>query len=95
MPIFIGREKLSLNRNPEHLRCCDRRYNHPRFCGYTKLRKECKGNTVPQDCCHNCRDFGLGRPTERDKSCTEARPRAAACTAAAALIPSGKVLSNL
>lgn len=56
-----------MNHQPERIRCCDCRYNRPRFCGYTKLREEGKGNTVAEDCWHNCRGFSPGRPTERDK----------------------------
>lgn len=56
-----------MNLDREHVRCLDCCYNHPRFCGYTKLRKDGKANTVSEDCRHGCRDFSPGKPPERDK----------------------------
>ena len=56
-----------MNHPPERVRCCDCRYNHPRFYGYTKLREE-GANTVAEDAWHGCRDFSPGRPPERDEA---------------------------
>ena len=48
------------------IRCIDLCYNHPRFCGYTKMREEGKGNTAAEDSWHCCRDFSPGKPPDRD-----------------------------
>lgn len=49
------------------VRCIDCRYNHPRFCGYAKLREEGKPGIMPEDGLHGCREFSVGRPPERDQ----------------------------
>jgi hypothetical protein len=47
------------------VRCQDCRHNHPRFCGYAKLREEGNGDTVTEESWHGCRDFSPSRPPER------------------------------